>query len=186
MKRTFFLTLLFAELLFVSGCGSEFKTGMDWRPDEARFFDDGVDMIADISKLSGKWAYTQEDDLTGRVQLADLVAEIEIVSIQTISDVEQVETKRIKVQILEQIYGVAPDDSFALSSRSDAPGNVLIKRYEKHLTGRFLLFVRWFEGQGGVVEHHFHMSPDSEEIKAAVREQVQKRKLELKTRQIGN
>jgi len=162
-----------------AGCGGAgFETGAPWDPKESRFFDDGVDVIDDLKKIDGEFAYRQEDELSGRVNLADLVGEVEISTTQTMRDVDGREQKRMDVRILTALYGGSPDSSIAFVSSSESPGHGMILRYEDRLSGRFLAFVRWFEDDRGKVAHHFHLSPASETMVAEVKARIEKRKAE--------
>ncbi|MCP4606679.1 MAG: hypothetical protein GY847_40255 [Proteobacteria bacterium] len=181
MIRALTAFFLFFGLILAFGCVSTgFRVGSSWDPKEARFFDDGVDMVKDLSSLSGKWGYEQENDLDGRVQLADLVAEVEILSVQTLSDIDgYVETaKRIEVAIVKKMYGNAPSNKFSLVSAKEAPGHEFLLRYERHLNGNFLLFVRWYEDEEGSPSHHFHFSPASDKMKPEVEKRVSRRMTE--------
>ncbi len=163
-------------ILCTVGCAAaEFQVGNAWQPGEERFFDDGVDMVGDPSKISGKWAYEQQDELTGRVQLADLIARVEILSVQTHRNIDGIETKRLTVEIVEIKYGHSPEQQLSLASLRDAPGHTLIQRYEKRLTGHFILFIRWFETDDGSLGHHFHLSPATSIIESEVQKRINER-----------
>ena len=177
MKKIPSSVLVLSLLFCVTGCGgTAFKTGKVWDPNEAPFFDDGVDVVEDLSSLSGKWAFEQEKDLDGRVQLADLVAKVEILSVRTSSDFDVDTGKRIEIQIKNILYGSSPTEKFALVSTKDSPGHELIIRYENRLVGSFFLYARWFEGQDGTILHHFHLSPVSAQMEAEINKRIEKRK----------
>jgi hypothetical protein len=157
------------------GCGGGFQVGSDWNPNEARFFDDGVDLIKQPSKLGGDWAYNHEEELDARVNLGDLVAEVELLSLQTASDIEGQEAKRIETLIVEKLFGSTPEESVYLLSSKDSLGYPLILRHERHLTGRFLVFIRWFHTDDGSLGHHFHLSPASPEMRKKVQKMIDTR-----------
>jgi hypothetical protein len=173
-RLTIWLALLAAGAS--TGCGgASFQTGAPWDPKESRFFDDGVDVIDDMKKIDGEFAYRQEDELTGRTNLADLIAEVEISSMQTTRDVDGGEQKRMDVRILTTLYGASPAETIAFVSGAQSPGHGMILRYEDRLSGRFLAFVRWFEDDRGKIAHHFHLSPASEKMMADVKARIEKR-----------
>ncbi len=175
------VVVLFLVSLLAVGCGAAvFQTGEPWDPKETPFFDDGIDMVEDLSSLSGKWGYSAENELEGRVQLADLVAVIRVMAVQTTSGVNGDSAKRIEVEVVRAIYGDPPTMRFPLVSKKEAPGHELILRYERHLTetGRFLVFVRWFRDDQGATGHHFHLSPASDKLIPEVERRISLRKRE--------
>jgi hypothetical protein len=178
---TFFTVLLVVGL---GGCGGKkMSVGDPWDPEEAQFFDDGVDLVKDVSALSGEWAFRQKNWLEGRNQLSDFIALVDIRSVQTHQDLDGAEMKRIDVKVLEVIYGTAPDPVIFLESRENASGHELVLRYERHLKGKFILFVRWFRKKGGggtgkEVGHHFHLSVASKSMLEEVTKRVMLRKQE--------
>ncbi len=173
MRRVFFSIVFVLGLVVAAGCGSaDFKTGQRWDSKEAPFFDDGVDMVEDLASLSGQWGYKQENEFTGRLQLADFVAEIDILSVQTSTDLDGGMSKRIEVSVVTKLYGDAPAKGFFVVSSNESPGYELILRYEQHLKGRFFLFIRWFDEEDGSTGHHFHLSPVSDKLKPEVEQSV--------------
>lgn len=161
-----------------AGCGGGFKVGSPWNPNEARFFDDGIDLIKQPSKLGGEWAYNHEEELDARVNLGDLVALVTLLTVQTTTDIDGAEAKRIEAQITESWYGSAPTEKVFLQSSKDSLGYPLILRHERHLTGEFLVFIRWFDEEDGTLGHHFHLSPASTEMRKKVQDMVDNRKEE--------
>ena len=179
MKTNAKLTLTIVTMLGLTYCaGTQMKLGDPWDPKEAPFFDDGIDLIKDLSTLSGEWAYRQKNWLEGRIQLSDFVAVVEVQSVQTKTDVEGREVKRIDVAVVEGLYGEMPSSVISLESQENAPGHELILRYERHLLGKFILFSRWFKIKDSIdpnmnIGHHFHLSlaskPTLDEVKNRIR-----------------
>lgn len=179
MKKEAPVLSLLIILVIAAGCGgAAFKAGKPWDPEEATFFDDGVDVVEDLTALSGKWAYDLEKDLDGRVQLADLVAKVEVVSVQTASDLDGETGKRVEVRIKDIVYGASPSLEIFLESPKEDPGHQLILRYENRLKGSFFLFVRWFVDGDGSLGHHFHLSPDSMQMESEIKKRVDARQRE--------
>jgi hypothetical protein len=165
-------------LLLATGCGAGFKVGSPWNPNESRFFDDGIDLIKQPSKLGGEWAYNHEEELDARVNLGDLTALVTVLTVQTTTDLEGQEAKRIEAQVTEVFYGTTPTETIFLESTKDSLGYPLIIRHERHLTGEFLAFIRWFDNEDGSLGHHFHLSPASTEMRKKVQDMIDKRKEE--------
>ena len=161
-----------AALVSLAGCGGSFKTGDSWDPKESRLFDDGVDLLQDISKLSGQWEYQAEQELEARAHLADMVAVVNILTVQTNEDLEGIESKKIDARIEEIIYGDAPGNDLALKSTSDSLGYSLILRHEQHLVEKHIVFMRWFTQDDKSLGHHFHLSPASGKLEKIVRKLI--------------
>jgi hypothetical protein len=172
------LVISLAAVLLAAGCGGGFKVGSPWNPNEARFFDDGIDLIKQPSKLGGEWAYNHEEELDARINLGDLTALVSVLTVQTTTDIEGKEAKRIEAQIVEEWYGKSPTETVFLQSSKASLGYPLILRHERHLTGKFLVFIRWFDEEDGSLGHHFHLSPASTEMRKKVQGMIDKRREE--------
>jgi len=172
------LVLTLSALLLAAGCGGGFKVGSPWNPNESRFFDDGIDLIKQPSKLGGEWAYNHEEELDARVNLGDLTCLVSVLTVQTTTDLDGKEAKRIEAQVTEVFYGNTPTEKIVLQSSKDSLGYPLIVRHERHLTGEFLAFIRWFDREDGSLGHHFHLSPSSLEMRKKVQAMIDKRKEE--------
>jgi hypothetical protein len=161
--------------LLAAGCGGGFKVGAAWNPNEARFFDDGVDLIKQPSKLGGEWAYNHQEELDARVNLGDLVAVVEVLTLQTATDIEGQEAKRIEIRVIERLNGATPTENISLQSSKASLGYPLIVRHERHLTGQFIAFLRWFDNDDGSLGHHFLLAPASTEMRKAVQDLIDDR-----------
>jgi hypothetical protein len=170
--------LVAAVALPVAACGGGFQFGAPFEDREIKFFDDGVDLIKDPARLGGQWAVGYGDELDGRVSLADLVARVEVVSVQTDRDLDGKEAKRVTVSVVEEIYGSSPARNLFLQSLPETLGYELIQRHETELTGMFVAFVRLFEGPDGKLAKHFHLSPASPKVLERVRVKLKARKKE--------
>jgi len=175
-----------AALLLTVGCGGGFKVGSPWNPNEARFFDDGIDLIKQPSKLGGEWAYNHDEELDARVNLGDLTAVVQVLTVQTTTDLDGKEAKRIEAQFTDVWYGETPTPKVFLQSSKDSLGYPLILRHERHLTGEFLIFIRWFDREDGTLGHHFHLSPASTEMRKKVQHMIEKRREEEERLKMAN
>lgn len=178
MSRLYNVLLLLAVLVSLTGCGGAFKTGESWDPRESRMFDDGVDLLQDISKLSGEWEYQAEQELEARAHLADMVAIVNVLAVQTNEDLEGIESKKIEARIDDIIYGDAPGSDLALKSSANSLGYSLILRHEQHLVGKHIVFMRWFTQDDKSLGHHFHLSPASGKLEKKIRKLLEARKKE--------
>ena len=167
--------ILLLLLPLLAGCAATISTGSPWDPAEERFFDDGIDVIKDYSQLSGQWAFDAEEELTGRVNLSDIIAEVTISSVLTNKNTADIEEKRIQITFNKMLYGKLTDKNIILSANQNTKGYTLIKRHEDSLKGKHLLFLRLITAQNGM-SNHFHISPASEFMSGKVNSLIEKRK----------
>jgi len=168
------LPLLLAAV--AGGCGGGFRTGVDWDPKEGRLFDDGIDVMEDLSRLSGKWELDARDELDARANLADAIAIVEVLSVQTNADLDGVESKKLDARVEEILYGRMPTSELSLVSSPDSLGYALVIRHEARLVGRHIAFLRWFDGPDGKPANHFHLSPLAERLEGSLRKLLKARK----------
>jgi hypothetical protein len=158
------------------GCGGGFAVGRPWdAASEATVFDDGIDVIDDLDKLAGEWIFKARQDLDARASLADMVAVVSVMSVQTTKDIDGTEARRIDARVERVLYGKTPARNLALESTASALGNALIVRHESRLTGQYLVFLRWFALEDGTLGHHFHLSPATGPVYEKAKERVDAR-----------
>ena len=175
MRRSCAIAIAAASAV-VLGCGGGFAVGRPWdAATEATVFDDGIDVVDDLAKLSGEWAFRARRDLDARSNLADTVAVVTIMSIGTMKDVDGSEARRIDGRVERTLYGASPGKNIVLESSASALGNALLTRHESRLTGSYIVFLRWFEKEDETLGHHFHLSPSSPAIMEVVKENLQAR-----------
>ncbi len=177
LKKTtliFSHSLIFLTIFTLAGCAGTLTDIREWNPSEEKFFDDGIDIIEDNSKLSGQWAFDAEEELNGRANLADVIAIVTIVAVQTNNNISEVDEKRIEVKIDKLLYGKVKQKHIVLTSRSRTKGYTLINRYEKNLKGRHLLFLRRFKTETEI-DNHFHLSSASSKMEEKVTAIIKKR-----------
>jgi hypothetical protein len=175
MRRSCAIAIAAASAV-VLGCGGGFAVGRPWdAATEATVFDDGIDMVDDLAKLSGEWAFRAREDLDARSNLADMVAVVTVLSIGTMKDVDGTEARRIDGRVERTLYGSSPGKNLVLKSAASALGNPLIIRHEGRLTGSYIVFLRWFRQEDETLGHHFHLSPASPTMLEAVQKYVQAR-----------
>ncbi|MCU0662204.1 MAG: hypothetical protein MUC50_07750 [Myxococcota bacterium] len=166
------LIALLASVLALGCAAAGFKVGEPFAAGEGRFFDDGIDLIENLETLSGEWGYQAQDDLSGRVQLADFVAVVDILAVQLSQDVDGKESRRIDLQIKEPLLGKSPGMTLSMSASEESSGFATILRNEQRLTGSKIVFVRFFLDDAGGVRSHFHLSPDSPALRANVKKLI--------------
>jgi hypothetical protein len=175
IKNTIYKIIsFFSYLLLFTNCSAATQNLSVWNPDEAQFFDDSIDIIDDYNNLSGQWAFDAKEEFNGRSNLADIIAIVNITSIQTSQDNSGKEEKRIEMEVTQLIYGTLESNNIVLATNAESKSYTLIMRYEKNLKGEHLLFLRRFKTTEGFGEH-FHISPASDNLKKLVLDLVEKR-----------
>ncbi|MBN2716327.1 MAG: hypothetical protein JXX14_10770 [Deltaproteobacteria bacterium] len=176
MKQPLFISLL---LIFcMMACATTIQPGKPFDDSERRFFDDGIDVVEDVSSLQGQFGFEEREDMDARCNLADVVGVVEILSVHSNTGADGVEEIRIEVQVKELIYGEMTNRQIQLRSNANALGYTLLNRYESALSGSKILFMRTFHisGESDGTGHHFHLSPLSPAVLSEVKRLVKKRR----------
>ena len=167
--------ILWAAAIVVAGCGGQLQAGPKWWKAEARFFDDGVDLVEDPAGFSKALAKEQLDLLGARTRRADSVAVVDIQSVQTITERHGLRGEYLSAQVVEPLCGEKTPESLTLVSAESSAGFGTLERHQDRLMGRQLLFLRLFERGDGTLGHHFHLSPASAEMIPLVKELCRER-----------
>lgn len=159
---------LFAALtLCLIGCASGPQTlpNTPLTPEESRAYEHGVDFIATLEGLEGRWREEWDKDLDVRVGSADAIAVVTVRTLRTDIDPEQRVTHRIFASVDRVILGDARGKEIELSVRQGVPGfpsvNDNLARIEG---GNFVAYIKWFRAEGGNVAAHWHLSPASSQV----------------------
>ena len=73
--------------------------------EQARAFDNGVDFIASLEGIEGRWRDDWEHDLTARVTGADRIALVTVRTLRTDTDPQQQVTYRLQAVVDEDVAG---------------------------------------------------------------------------------
>ncbi len=106
-----------------------------------------------------------------RVQLGDATVRV-LVDTVTTKQEDTGASYQIGFRVLETLAGVHPPPAnFNVKVDKTSPSAGILKSYESALVGkRFVAFLRLFGSGDGEREYHFHLSSDSKDVIAAVRE----------------
>jgi hypothetical protein len=106
-----------------------------------------------------------------RVQLGDATVRVLIDTVTTKQE-DSGASYQIGFRVLETLAAVhPPPESFTVKIDKTSPSAGILKSYESALVGkRFIAFVRLFGRGDGDREYHFHLSADSKDVAASVRE----------------
>jgi hypothetical protein len=139
----------------------------------AELFDDSIDPAAvgmDFDK-----GYTAKADplLRERAQTSDAVLRVKIATVTGKTDGPEA-TYQLGLHTVEKMSGANPppaDFTVPVGKTSESHG--ILKNFEGRLVGYpFVAFVREFVRPDGDHEVHFHLSPDTKDVKAAVNDAV--------------
>lgn len=163
---------LCATLSWGAGCSKgttgPSTTAAQLSAEHAQLFEQGVDFIAKLDGLDGRWREDWERDLQRRVEAADLVAEVVVRTLRTDTDPEQRVTHRIVVHVDRVIRGQEPSSELELAVREGALGFASVDQAVRRLPEqRFVAFVKWARGEEAFEPvPYFHLSPASEQVLA--------------------
>jgi hypothetical protein len=158
-----------------AGCGPATGPGAKSRPlpayagRAADLFDDSIDPAGvgmDFDK-----GYTPKADplLRERAQVSDAVLRVKVATVTGKNDGPDA-SYQLGLHTVEKVTGANPppgDFTVAINKSSEAHG--IMKYFEGRLVGYpFIAFVREFVRPDGDHEVHFHLSPDTTDMKSAV------------------
>ncbi len=136
-------------------------------------FDDSIDPAAvgmDFDK-----GYTPKADpmLRERAQVSDAVLRVKISTVTGKKDGPE-STYQLELHTVEKMTGAnAPPPDFTVTVNKASEAHGIVKNFEGRLVGYpFVAFVREFVRPDGDHEVHFHLSPDTKEVKSAVGDAV--------------
>jgi hypothetical protein len=130
-----------------------------------QLFDDSVDMVENPQDLSGAWLEDWEKDLDERFAASDVIVRGRLVTLRTDQDLEQRTTFHLVLDVEEVLQGKLAGDEVSLRVAQDAAGYANVERYRDQMLDRpFLAFLRYYAGEAGAVEAHFHLSTPSKHL----------------------
>jgi hypothetical protein len=167
-------TLLLA-LALASGCGTGSGAQSPSRPlpsyagHASELYDDTIEPAA--VGLDFQKGYVAKGDplLRERAQVSDAVLRVKVQTLTTKKDGPE-STFQIGLKTVEHIAGEhAPPAEFTVRVDKTSESLGILKNFESRLVGyAFVAFVREFVRPDGDTELHFHLAPDTKDVKAAV------------------
>lgn len=142
--------------------------------DEVRF-DDSVDYVANPDDLGGTWAERFHREIPDRVGASDLIAVVRVSAVNDDVDSRGRRTMRIVGTVEEELSGHGPRTlSLAVGARE--PGfDTVAGRERQLLERRFVVFVKWANGDAGSILARWHLHPASDAILGEVRRAIRAR-----------
>lgn len=156
-----------AFLLLLSACGAAVPQIVvtPMTAEHERLFDNSLDLVGDPSILEGAWLDEWEDEVSGRVQMADTVGLVEVTAIRRDTDLQRRDTLRVVCSVLRTRFGTFPESEIALPVRDDESSFSLVARSEGRLMrNQFVLFVKWTRGDGDTLIPRWHLSPAADPV----------------------
>lgn len=136
---------------------------------QADLFDDSIDPAAVGLDFDKGYAPKLDRTLRERAQVGDAVLRVRVSTVTAKTDGPDA-IYQLGMHTVEKIAGKNPpptDFNVQIDKHSEAHG--ILKNFESRLVGySFVAFVREFAHPGGDRELHFHLAPDTKEVKMAV------------------
>lgn len=135
----------------------------------ADLFDDTIEPAAVGLDFDKGYSAKSDAMLRERAQVADAVLRVKVQTVTSKKDGPDA-TYQLGLRTVEQLAGAhppGPEFQVTITKASESYG--IMKNFESRLvTYPFVVFVREFVRADGDRETHFHLAPDSREVKAAV------------------
>lgn len=136
-------------------------------------FDDAIDPSAVGMDFDKGYSPKADPVLRERAQVSDAVLRVKVTTVTGKTDGPQ-QTFQIGLVTIEKMTGAnAPPERFSVTVNKTSEAHGIMKNFEGRLVGYpFVAFVREFVRPDGDHELHFHLSPDTKEVKSAVGDAV--------------
>lgn len=149
-----------------------------WEARARQIFDDNIDPAAVGLSMDGP-SPRADAFLRERAQTADVVARVRVQTV-TVDSVGDQKTYHLGIQVGVPTLAEAkvPDRTFELSIKPSSGAFGIARAFDARLRGQtFVGFIKRFSSEDGEVEVHWHLSPDTAEVVAAIKEAVALREL---------
>jgi hypothetical protein len=133
----------------------------------ADLFDDAIEPAAVGLDFDRGYAPKVDKTLRERAQVGDAVVRVRVMTVTAKTDAES--NYHLGLHVVEKLTGreTPPDFTVQINKASESHG--IMKNFESRLVGyAFVAFIREFTTPGGDRELHFHLAPDTKEVKSAV------------------
>ncbi len=177
MRRVALAVVLASLALPIVGCGSSKDANAPSRPlpgysgHSADLFDDTIEPAAVGLDFDRGYSPRADPALRERSQVGDAVLRVKVSTVTAKTDGPD-SIYQLGLHTVETIAGKHPppaDFTVTISKVSESHG--IMKNFESRLVGyAFIAFVREFVRPDGDREVHFHLAPDTKEVKNAVNE----------------
>ena len=136
---------------------------------QAKLFDDAIDPAAVGLDYDKGYSPRADKSLRERAQTGDAVIRVRVATVTAKTDGPE-KVYQLGLHSVEKLTGKNPppaDFTVQITKTSESLG--IMKNFESRLVGyAFVAFVREFGAPGGEREIHFHLAPDTKDVKTAV------------------
>jgi len=158
-----------------SACGNGKDADAPGRPvtpyagRQADLFDDTIEAAAVGLDFDKGYAPRVDKTLRERAQTGDAVLRVRVSTVTAKKDGPDA-TYQLGLHTVEKLAGKnAPPLDFTVQINKASESHGIMKNFESRLVGyAFVAFVREFSTTAGEREVHFHLAPDTKEVKLAV------------------
>jgi hypothetical protein len=139
----------------------------------AELFDDSIEPAAVGLDFDKSYLPKSDPLLRERTQLGDAVVRVRVSTVTAKND-GPASTYQVGLLTLEKLVGDhPPPPTFTVQIDKTSEAHGIMKNFESRLVGYlFVAFVREFVRPDGDREIHFHLTPDTKEVRAAVTDAV--------------
>ena len=142
------------------------------RTRQADLFDDTIEPAAVGLDFDRGYAPRVDKALRERAQTGDAVVRVRVSTVTAKTDGPET-TYQLGLQTVERLAGKEMPAHFTIQIDKSSESHGIMKSFESRLVGYgFIAFVREFATPSGERELHFHLAPDTKEVKMAVEEAV--------------
>ncbi|MDB4943838.1 MAG: hypothetical protein JWP97_3372 [Labilithrix sp.] len=144
-----------------------------WSGRAAELFDDTIDPAGVGMDFDKGYSPRADPMLRERAQVSDAVLRVRVATVTGKTDGPE-RTFQLGLHTVEKMTGEnAPPADFTVGITKASESLGIVKNFEGRLVGYpFIAFVREFVRPDGDREIHFHLSPDTKEVKSAVGDSV--------------
>lgn len=166
-------------LAFAAACGSAREPNAPSRPlpgwsgHSVEVFDDSIEPAAVGLDFDRGYSARGDTMLRERAQLADAVLRVRVTTVTAKTDGPDA-VYQLGLSTVEKLAGEhPPPGQFSVTIGKSSESHGIMKSFESRLVGHpFVVFVREFVRPDGDRELHFHLAPDSKDVKLAVGDAV--------------
>lgn len=163
MRQIALLSSVLCIVLCIAACAKTAQTSVataPLTPEQLQAFDDGIDFVASLEGLEGRWRADWDRDLHTRVGSANLVALVTVRTLRTDTDPQQQITYRLVAQVDRELVGKQRDKELELAVRADELGFSSVHENIGRITDhQYVAYVK-----AGPDGPSWHLSPASTEV----------------------
>lgn len=170
------LVLSLSSAALTSACGgggNQVRVSSPFTEEHAKYFEDGLDYVADPSSLEDRWRDQWQADMDRRIEFSDLIARVKVATVRSSWDLDRT-MLQLDLAVKQLLRGEDPPQSIAVSVREGDVGYPSVKSNEARLLNAdYIVFVKWYVNDLGRPVPHWHLAPDSDAVRALVAARVE-------------